>query len=110
MASLSGSKVFEGNDKTLALASLQIEAQALLRRLAEAESNGLICVQILTDCIELVRAIKSHHQPYEISNLVHDLKINYSKFLYYEICKVSRQKVDSAHVLATIARQGNALT
>lgn len=85
---------------------LQTEAYAMYQGLQEAINKGFSRVQIHSDCTKLVLVIDSHHQPFEISTLVHDIKAIRSKFHFCEICKVSRDEVAPSHVLATAARLG----
>lgn len=109
VASINSIEVFEGNDRTMVITSLQAEAQSLLRGLWEAITKGFMSVQINTDSVKLVRAISSQHQPFEISTLILDIKVTCSKFSYCEIRKVSRQDVISGPVLAKSARLGKPL-
>lgn len=93
----------------MASTPLQTEAHSLYQGLREAFNREIRFVQIRSDCKELVHAIDSQQQPFEISVLVHDIKMLRlcSRFSYCIISKVSRQEVAPAHELATAARFGN---
>lgn len=85
---------------------LQTEAQAMLKGMSEAHNRGFTRFQLLSDSAELVGAIESHLQPFEISTLVHDINAMRSKFSDCIIRKVNQLEVAPAHVVAVSARIG----
>lgn len=102
-------KAFEGSAEIIALSPLQTKAHAMYKGMCEAHTKGFIRVQVLSDSAELVRAIESQHQPFEISRfstLIHDIKAMHSKLSVRIICKVSRLEMVPAHVLVLAARIG----
>lgn len=105
-AYVNNTKVFEGNSKIMALSPLQNEAYAMYRGLHEAITKGFNRILVLLDSTELVQTTDRHNQPFNIATIVYDMKALRSKFNSCKICKVSREVVDPAHILATAARQG----
>ena len=107
MALVNKVKIFEGNAMIMASTPLQAEAYAPYQGMCEAYAKGVSHALFKSDCAELVRAIESQHQPFEITTIIHDIKAFSRNFNSCEIAKVNRIEVDSAHVLARAARQGN---
>lgn len=67
-------------------------------------------MQVQSDCTELVRAIESQQQPFEISSLVHDIKVLCSKFDHCLVSQVGRGEVVLAHELAIAVRLGKIIS
>ncbi|XP_048490517.1 uncharacterized protein LOC125492294 [Beta vulgaris subsp. vulgaris] len=105
-ASVNGTRAFEGNSIIVASSSLQTEAYAVHRGIYEAKLRGIRHLQIHSDSVEVVRAIGSPHQPFEIATLLHDIRALRRDFNTCEIKKGSRMDVILAHKLAVAARQG----
>lgn len=65
-ATINNIKIFEGNAKLMAATPLQTEAHTMYQGLTEAFNRGFRIVQIRSDCTELVSAIDSQHQPFNL--------------------------------------------
>ncbi|XP_048492996.1 uncharacterized protein LOC125493574 [Beta vulgaris subsp. vulgaris] len=107
VASVNNVKIFGGKAIILALTPLQTEAYALFQSMQEAHTKGITQVAFKSDCAELVRAIESQHQAYEITTIIQDIRTIRHKFISCDIVKVNRTEVEPAHELARAARQGN---
>lgn len=102
-----GRKAFEGNEMIVASSSLQAEAYALYKGLCDAHMKGIQHIQIYSDSAELVRAIDSQFQAFEITTLIHDVRAIRRKFSRCTIKKVARVEVYPAHSLAVATRKRN---
>ncbi|XP_010674016.1 uncharacterized protein LOC104890294 [Beta vulgaris subsp. vulgaris] len=109
-ARVNGLNVFEGNAIVVTSSSIQTEAYAVYRGILEAKMRGIQHIQIHTDSVEVIRAIDSQHQPFEIATLVHDIRALCRGFSYCRIKKTSRMEVTLAHSLAVAARQGKLIS
>lgn len=84
-----------------AVSSTGVEALAVLQALRWAMAMGIRKVQILTDSLEVVHALRNAYEANIcIRNIIFDVLDVVSQLTYVSIVKVTRQVVRNAHNLA----------
>lgn len=90
-----------GMERVAASSAFMVEALAVLKALFWARKMNLDFVEIVTDCLLVVKGLSNIGSPdVLVQSILYDILEIYSCFSYVCVVKVPRQMVEAAHALA----------